>query len=55
VCDGPDDPTPVVSAVNPSESDTMAYVAVAGKHSRVVVIVVFDGVTLLVVAVAGEV
>lgn len=33
----------------------MADVAVAGKHSRVVVIVVFDGVTLLDVAGAGEV
>jgi len=33
----------------------MAYVEVAGKHSRVVVIVVFDGVTLLDVAGAGEV
>lgn len=33
----------------------MADVAVAGEHSRVVVIVVFDGVTLLDVAGAGEV
>lgn len=44
-----------VRAVLSTESDTMSYVAETGAHSRVVVIVVFDDVTMLDVAGAGEV
>ena len=52
---GTDDPTLAIRAVLPTKSDTMAAVAEAKARSRVVVIVVFDEVTLLDVAGAGEV
>lgn len=52
---GPGRPTVGVRAVFSTESDTMCYVAGAEARSRVVVIVVFDDVTLLDVAGAGEV
>lgn len=55
MCDCPAYPTVGVRAVLSTESDTMSYVVEAGARSRVVVIVVFDDVTMLDVAGAGEV